>query len=104
MPNHQALDFEKNVAQALSDAQLRKNFKFAMGNFILKRKAIFPDETETEQLRAIGNAIKQRALSRLPELLEQLEEKCTQNGIQVHWAETTTEANQQVLDIMRAHG
>jgi L-lactate dehydrogenase complex protein LldF len=103
MPNHQALDFEKNVAKALSDAQLRKNFKFAMGNFVLKRKAIFPDETETEQLRTLGNAIKQRALSRLPELLEQLEEKCAQNGIRVHWAETAAEANQQVLDIMRAH-
>ena len=36
MPNHQALDFEKNVARALNDAQLRKNFKFAMGNFVLK--------------------------------------------------------------------
>ena len=104
MANRQALDFEKNVARALNDAQLRKNFKFAMGNFILKRKAIFPDETETEQLRTLGNAIKQRALSRLPELLEQLEEKCTQNGIQVHWAETISEANQQVLDIMRSHG
>ena len=74
-----------------------------MGNFILKRKAIFPDEAETEQLRALGNAIKQRALSRLPELLEQLEAKCTQNGIQVHWAETAAEANRHVLDIMQAH-
>jgi len=103
MANRQVPDFEKNVALALNDAQLRKNFKFAMGNFILKRKAIFPDETETEQLRTLGNAIKQRALSRLPELLEQLEEKCTHNGIQVHWAETTAEANRYVLDIMRSH-
>ena len=103
MANRQALDFQKNVARALNDAQLRKNFKFAMGNFILKRKAIFPDETETEQLRTLGNAIKQRALTRLPELLEQLEKNCIQNGIQVHWAETTAEANQQVLDIMQRH-
>ena len=103
MANHQTVDFEKNVSRALNDAQLRKNFKFAMGNFIVKRKAIFPDEAETEQLRTLGNAIKQRALSILPELLEQLEEKCTANGIRVHWAETTSEANQHVLDIMQAH-
>jgi len=103
MANRHALDFEKNVARALNDAQLRKNFKFAMGNFILKRKAIFPDEAETEQLRALGNAIKRRALSRLPELLEQLEAKCIQNGIQVYWAETASEANRHVLDIMQAH-
>ena len=102
MANRQPLDFEKNVVRALNDAQLRQNFKFAMGNFILKRKAIFPDETETERLRTLGNAIKQRALSRLPELLEQLEEKCTANGIQVHWAETTAEANQHVLDMLVA--
>jgi L-lactate dehydrogenase complex protein LldF len=104
MANLQTLDFEKNVARALNDAQLRKNFKFAMGNFILKRKAIFMDEIETEQLRSLGNAVKRRALSRLPELLEQLETKCTQNGIQVHWAETAAEANRQVLDIMQHHG
>jgi L-lactate dehydrogenase complex protein LldF len=103
MASRHAPNFEKNVARALNDAQLRKNFKFAMGNFILKRKAIFPDEAETEQLRTLGNAIKQRALSRLPELLEQLEEKCTQNGIQVYWAETAAEANQHVLDIMQRH-
>ena len=103
MVNHQPLEFEKNVARALKDPQLRQNFKFAMGNFILKRKAIFPDEAETEQLRTLGSAIKQRALSRLPELLQQLEEQCTRNGIQVHWAETTAEANQYVLEIMQAH-
>jgi L-lactate dehydrogenase complex protein LldF len=44
-----------------------------------------------------------RALSKLPQLLEKLEKKCLQNGIQVHWAETTTDANQHVLDIMKTH-
>ena len=103
MGNHQTVDFEKNVSQALNDAQLRKNFKFAMGNFVLRRRTIFPDAVETEKLRAVGSATKKRALSKLPQLLEQLEEKCTQNGIQVHWAETTDEANQQVLKIMQDH-
>ena len=103
MANRPAVNFKKNVSRALNDAQLRKNFKFAMGSFIVKRQNIFPDQTETEQLRALGNAIKQRALSRLPELLEQLEQNCTKNGIQVHWAETTDEANEHVLDIMQAH-
>jgi L-lactate dehydrogenase complex protein LldF len=103
MANHQTVDFEKNVSRALNDAQLRKNFKFAMGNFVVRRKTIFSDAVETEKLRATGNAIKQRALRKLPELLEQLEKKCAQNGIRVHWAETTDEANQQVLKIMQDH-
>ena len=103
MADNQSLDFDKNVNKALRDVTLRENLKTAMGNFILKRKDIFPDEIETEKLRNMGNAIKQRALSRLPELLEQLEKNCIQNGIQVHWAETTSEANQTVLNIMRSH-
>jgi L-lactate dehydrogenase complex protein LldF len=103
MANNIGFDFTQNVSRALKDKQLRKNFKFAMGNFILKRQQIFPDKNETERLRASGNAIKKRALSKLPRLLEQLEEKCTRNGIQVHWAETTSEANQHVLRIMQAH-
>jgi L-lactate dehydrogenase complex protein LldF len=103
MANSAEFDFTKNVSQALKDKQLRKNFKFAMGNFILKRQQIFTDKKETERLRELGNAIKRRALSRLPQLLEELEKKCTQNGIQIHWAETTTEANQHVLSIMNAH-
>jgi len=95
--------FEKNVDRALADAQLRKNFAFAMGNFILKRRAVFSDAEQTERLRALGQAIKQRALSRLPELLEQLEAACTRNGIRVHWAETTAIANRIVLEIIESH-
>lgn len=103
MADHQSLDFRKNVSKALNDIQLRENLRSAMENFILKRESIFSDRVETENLRNLGNAIKQRALSKLPELLEQLEEKCLHNGIQVHWAETTAEANRVVLDIMRSH-
>ena len=51
MANHQAPDFEKNVSRALNDAQLRKNFKYAMGNFVVRRKTIFPDAVENEKLR-----------------------------------------------------
>jgi L-lactate dehydrogenase complex protein LldF len=98
-----AESFEKSVDRALADAQLRKNFAFAMGNFILKRKTVFSDAAETERLRALGNAIKQRALGRLPELLQQLEAACTRNGIRVHWAETTAIANRVVLDIIESH-
>ncbi len=104
MANHQALDFENNVARALKDKQLIKNIKSAMDTLVLKRKNIFSDAAETEQLRVLGNSIKSKALNKLPELLERLEKKCTQNGIKVHWAETIPEANQLVLDIMKSHG
>ena len=96
-------EFDRNVELALADAQLRRNFAFAMGSFIARRQAVFSDPDETERLRSLGQSLKRRVLSRLPELLEQLEENCTRNGIQVHWAETTAVANRIVLDIVNAH-
>ena len=75
-----------------------------MNTLVTKRKAVFPDADEIAELRAVGNATKRWALGNLPELLERLEQKCTANGIQVHWAETIPEANQTVLEIMQSHG
>jgi L-lactate dehydrogenase complex protein LldF len=97
-------DFKANIAAALANGQLRKNLRSALDGLRQKRLAVFEDPQELAQLRNLGQAIKERALSRLPQLLEQLEQKCTENGIQVHWAETTKEANQTVLNIMRQHG
>ncbi|MEE4359102.1 MAG: LutB/LldF family L-lactate oxidation iron-sulfur protein [Desulfococcaceae bacterium] len=99
-----SFDFQKNIRKALADGQLRKNLKFAMDTMTQKRKAVFSDEEELQKLRNLGNAIRRRALSRLPDLLEQLEKKCRENGIQVHWAETTAQANETVLSIMKKHG
>lgn len=98
------VDFEKNIGKALSDRQLRTNLRSAMGSLRLKRKAVFPDKEEFDQLTSIGNAIRKRSLSKLPELLEKLEKKCIENGIQVHWAETIDEGNKIFLDIIKGHG
>jgi L-lactate dehydrogenase complex protein LldF len=104
MDNQTPFNFQENVVQALADTRLRGNLKFAMGTMIQKRRAVFSNPEEFERLRTLGNAIRQRALSRLPELLDQLERKCAGNGIQVHWAETPDAANQTILEIMQQHG
>ncbi len=96
-------DFDQNITTALADGQLRQNLKFGMESMQAKRRSVFPDKAWFENLRNQGQEIRQRALNKLPELLEQLEQKCTENGMQVHWAETTDEANQIVLDIMQKH-
>jgi L-lactate dehydrogenase complex protein LldF len=101
MGNETRFDFARNVDGALKDDQLRKNLRKAMDILVEKRRAVFPDVDNLEQLRAAGNAIKRRALQKLPRLLEQLEANCTQNGIQVHWAEDTAQANGIVLEILR---
>ena len=94
--------FRGRAEVALADAQLRSNFRTAMDSLMQKRADAFADEEEREGLRELGNQIKARALSRLPDLLEQLEAKLTANGVKVHWAETTDEANRIVHEIIAA--
>lgn len=97
------VDFPKNFKKALGDGQLRRNLRTAMDTLGMRRRTLFSDVAAFEALRARGDAIRQRALRQLPELLERLEQKCTANGIQVHWAETPAEANAICLDIIQRH-
>lgn len=96
-------DFRIRAHKALDDKQLRNNFRTAMDSLMTKRAASFSDAHEREHLRVLGNAVRARALSKLPDLLEQLEQNLTRNGVTVHWAETVDEANGIVLSIIRAH-
>ncbi|MBI6853296.1 iron-sulfur cluster-binding protein [Pseudomonas cichorii] len=96
-------NFRSRAHQALGDTQLRGNFRRAMDSLMTKRAAAFSDPEEREDLRALGNAIRARALSKLPDLLEQLERNLIRNGVNVHWAETVEQANDIVLSIVNAH-
>ena len=104
MGKQQKSNFARDAARALADTQLRDNLSFATQSLRQKRLAVFDDPEATEALRETGSRIKARGLSRLPQLLEELETRCTENGMGVHWAETTEEANRIVLSIMEAHG
>ncbi len=98
------LRFPGDAARAAANETLRANLRHTLGLIRSRRNAAFEALTEPEELQQIGNAIKQECLARLPELLERLEANLTRRGIQVHWAETTGEANQIVLDIARRRG
>jgi L-lactate dehydrogenase complex protein LldF len=96
--------FDIRIRDALGNERVRGNFRRAMDGLMQRRLDLFPDAEAMESLRQHGMRIKASALSRLPELLEELEAKLIANGIRVHWAETPLEANQIVLDIMQSHG
>ena len=96
--------FRPEAVRALRDSQLRANFRRAMDGLVAKRAAVFTDPIEWRELRALGASLRAGAIARLPELLEELERNCVGNGIRVHWAETTQEANAVVLAILREHG
>ncbi len=93
--------FKARIRHALENNELRQSFRGAMDFLVKRRATAFADAAAFEQLRQQGASIRRRALSKLPDLLEQLESQCLAHGIQVHWAETAEEANQQVLKIAR---
>ena len=95
--------FRLRVEENLAKSEIRANFYRAMDGLMTRRLDQFPDKAELERLRTHSMAIRANALSKLPELLEQLEANLTRNGIHVHWAETPEQANQIVLSIMQRH-
>ncbi|MBY0238935.1 MAG: iron-sulfur cluster-binding protein [Burkholderiaceae bacterium] len=97
-------DFHQRARTALNDPKLRASFRGAMDFLQTKRRSQFPDASELEHLRDLGEAIRQHALANLPQLLVQLEEQLTAAGVQVHWAETGDEANDIILRIAQRRG
>ena len=93
-----------SIGNALGRERVRSNIRRAMDGLVAKRLKVFPDPRELERLRDQGRAIRAHSVARLPELLEELEERCTANGIQVHWAETGAEANRIALELLRRSG
>ncbi len=92
--------FRDNVTRDLANDELRSNFRGAMDYLMDKRKHAFSSTDELEMLRYQCKLIKQRCLAKLPYLLEELEQNLEQNGINVHWAETITEANEIIAQLI----
>jgi len=96
--------FPAAARAAVADEQLRRNIGHATGTIRAKRLAAIAECADWEQLRAAGSALKQDVLSRLPELLEQLEANVTARGGTVHWARDGDEANHIVAQLIRDTG
>lgn len=97
-------EFKARAHEALGNTGQRRSFRGAMDFLQAKRAAQFPDTAELEALRTLGEGIRQRCLSKLPELLETLEARLTANGVQVHWAETPEQANAIIRGLVVATG
>ena len=102
IPIHAMEDFKARSRAALNDPAQRKNFRGAMDFLQAKRRGQFPDALELEGLRELGASIRRYSLSRLPQLLEQLEAKLVARGVQVHWAEDAAQANAIALGIAQS--
>ena len=101
----QAAKFVAAARRALADPPLQDAVKRATDTAARKRDlAMFAHGRDHgEALRQQAAAARRRALSRLPELLEQAEAHLTANGATVLWAADAAEVCAHVLDIAARH-
>ncbi|HTV68320.1 MAG TPA: LutB/LldF family L-lactate oxidation iron-sulfur protein [Rhizobiaceae bacterium] len=93
--------FKQNAREALADAPLQKALVNVRAGFIDKRKASIEALPEFDALRDRAKAIKDHALAHLDLYLEAYEQKVTEAGGFVHWAEDAEAARAFILDICR---
>ncbi len=94
--------FKSNVKVALKDPVLQKALGHVRTGFIAKRVGAVEGLPEFDALRDSARDIKNHTLAHLDLYLEAFEEKVTENGGQVHYAESAEDARQQILTICRS--
>ena len=68
IPIHPAKDFKARSKAVLDNEGQRKNFRGAMDFLQAKRRSQFSDDDELQDLRNLGQAIRQYSLANLPRL------------------------------------
>jgi L-lactate dehydrogenase complex protein LldF len=96
--------FPDAAAIALGNDQLRRNLAHATGTIRVKRAAAVAELADWPELRAAGKAIKDHTLAHLDTYLTRLEQRVTDAGGHVHWAQDADEANRIVASLVRAAG
>ncbi len=96
--------FPDAAREALRDTQLRRNLTHATHTIRDKRARAIEELPDWEQLRAAGQAIKDRTLRQLDSYLVELEQAVQQRGGTVHWARDAAEANSIVIALAAGHG
>jgi L-lactate dehydrogenase complex protein LldF len=96
--------FPEAAETALGNAQLRRNLAHATSTIRVKRAAAVAELADWQELRAAGKAIKDHTLAHLDTYLTRLEQRVTDAGGHVHWAQDADEANRIVAALVRAAG
>jgi L-lactate dehydrogenase complex protein LldF len=104
MSTHPLTPFPIASAEALKNAQLRRNLRQATTTIRTKRARVVAEVPQWEFLRLEGQRIKQETMEHLDERLLELEAAVIRAGGKVHWASDATEANQIVAGLARGYG
>jgi L-lactate dehydrogenase complex protein LldF len=95
--------FPDTSADALRNAQLRRNLRHATTHIRARRAEAVAELSDWEQLRAAGESIRRATLAQLDTHLLRLEAEVTSRGGVVHWARNADEANRIIVDLARRH-
>jgi L-lactate dehydrogenase complex protein LldF len=96
--------FKENARAALRDPELQTALKFVEVNFIARRQEAADALPEFDALRDSARDIKDHTLAHLDLYLEEYEKRATEQGARVHYAVTSQDAREIVLDICRKLG
>jgi len=96
------LPFSKLAEAELGNTQLRTNLARATTTIREKRLRVVGEVENWEDLRSAGALIKDYVLDHLDELAVKLETNVTRRGGVVHWARTAAEANDIVVELVKA--
>lgn len=101
MSNTHKMPHEKIVHQKLNDEQLRQNLTNAMHTLQKNRLKVIEDKfNDWQGLRDKAKQAKNNALMSLDERLLEFEKNATKNGMQVHWADSDTDACEIIYQLM----
>ena len=95
--------YKARVNEALADDHLHTALDRATARLTVNR-ALAMDAIYSDRLRNETHAVRKRAVSNLPDLLEELERNLVANGCHVHWARDAAEATDIVRKIASEHG
>ncbi len=97
-------EFVQSATIAIQDITLQTALDRGTGRGVNGRIAGMAEANHAAALRAQGRAARLRALHDMPDLLEQFEEKFTERGGTVLYAEDAQTCNELVIEIARRHG
>ncbi|MFV0369924.1 MAG: LUD domain-containing protein, partial [Hyphomicrobiaceae bacterium] len=96
--------FKENARSALGNEQLQRALSGLPGGLVAQRAAARDKLPEFEALRDTGRDLRNETLELLDVYLELYEQKATEAGAHVHWAETAADARRIILELCQAEG
>ena len=99
-----SMHFVRNAHQALGNVRLQGALEKIDSKFVQGRATALGNLDDFEAVRKRAAEIRDSVLDHLAQWLEQFEQKATQGGAIVHWAEDAADVQRIVADIARQHG